>query len=569
MAPYTRLGGSVRTLRYCGFLFCWSVFVLTVICVFGGYQPNIPIEYTTDPSYPATATAPRRRIVDNHLPLDPIAFEVVPRNYAIDGEGVAGPEGLFMDVVRRIERNVPSLPVDFWGRHQLGEGQNGVQSECAKLPSILDLEYNNEYWQRQRTSNGTFELLGAYLDNRKDNPNGDQFVRILGTVDRVNVKESVQMYCQLWYDNLDESFVVPLDTYNYIWYKEWGQTDDGELQPHLLSCRLPKERRNTVPVAVSLVENKCDLATNCLRVTYNKPISEHHRKPFAVCVKGLDFLYDDLSARLVEWIELLSILGADKIFFYDLQVHPNIQKVLEYYVKQGRVEVQKTKLPGGLPNIPGLQHMYLKDRLSKKRQLELIPYNDCFYRNMYRYEYIALLDIDEVIMPTEDIYDWHQLMQRVQNRIRNSSTPDTIYASYGLRNIYFLDRFYTAKQKPVTAEFNPELPDYLHMVRHTARATEYTKLGCATKCFHNTANVITLHNHFPISCTDGYCNSYDISEADAQMNHYRKDCTPIGSKDCDVAKAFVEDNSIGKYRTKLVKRSLSTLLQLGLVRAKL
>ena len=32
--------------------------------------------------------------------------------------------------------------------------------------------------------------------------------------------------------------------------------------------------------------------------------------------------------RLVEWFELLAALGADKIFLYNLEVHPNVTKVL-------------------------------------------------------------------------------------------------------------------------------------------------------------------------------------------------------------------------------------------------
>ena len=44
-------------------------------------------------------------------------------------------------------------------------------------------------------------------------------------------------------------------------------------------------------------------------------------------LKGLDFPEDDLSIRITEWIELLHTLGADKIFFYNLEVHPNISKV--------------------------------------------------------------------------------------------------------------------------------------------------------------------------------------------------------------------------------------------------
>lgn len=340
-----------------------------------------------------------------------------------------------MNVVRGIERESPALPIDFWGRHQL---KSAPRSQCAVLPSVLDLEYSNEYWQRQRTSNGTFELFGAYLDNRKTNPNNEQFVRVLGVVDRVQAKESVAMYCQLWYDDLESSYIVPLEEYHYIWYREWGNAVDGIAQPYLFSCRLPQEKWNTVPKAVSLVENKCDLATNLLRVVYDKPVSEEGRKDFAVCVKGMDFAYSDLSVRLVEWIELLSVLGADKIFFYDLEVHPNIRKVLDYYAKQGRVEVQKTKLPGGRPNIPGLQHMFLKDRLTPKRQLELIPYNDCLYRNMYKYKYVTLLDIDEVIMPQGELLHWKDLVKVIEGKAAQNETVNQKFVSYSFRNVYFL-----------------------------------------------------------------------------------------------------------------------------------
>ena len=35
-----------------------------------------------------------------------------------------------------------------------------------------------------------------------------------------------------------------------------------------------------------------------------------------------------LLTRLVEWFELLAALGAEKIFLYNLEVHPNVTKVL-------------------------------------------------------------------------------------------------------------------------------------------------------------------------------------------------------------------------------------------------
>ena len=144
---------------------------------------------------------------------------------------------------------------------------------------------------------------------------------------------------------------------------------------------------------------------------YNK--AEKKKKDFAVCVKGLDFPIDDLSTRLVEWIELLSLLGADKVFLYQLEIHPNVSKVLDYYVKKGKVDLTPISLPGHQPNVKILQHLYLKSKTNNKRQNELIPYNDCLYRNIYRYKYVALLDIDEVILP-KSRHTWAELMQDVE-----------------------------------------------------------------------------------------------------------------------------------------------------------
>ena len=61
-----------------------------------------------------------------------------------------------------------------------------------------------------------------------------------------------------------------------------------------------------------------------------------------------------------------------------------ILQVLDYYTSKDMVDVTPISLPGYQPNLPVLQHMYLKSKLNNKRQNELIPYNDCLYRNMYR-----------------------------------------------------------------------------------------------------------------------------------------------------------------------------------------
>ena len=50
------------------------------------------------------------------------------------------------------------------------------------------------------------------------------------------------------------------------------------------------------------------------------------KKVLAVCLKGLTLLKDK-SLELMEWLEVLITLGAEKITLYNLGLHENIAKV--------------------------------------------------------------------------------------------------------------------------------------------------------------------------------------------------------------------------------------------------
>ena len=63
---------------------------------------------------------------------------------------------------------------------------------------------------------------------------------------------------------------------------------------------------------------------------------------------------------------------------------PTFSQITDYYSSKGIVEVSNFSLPGVQPNLPLLNYMYLGNRKELKRESELIPINDCFYRNMYR-----------------------------------------------------------------------------------------------------------------------------------------------------------------------------------------
>ena len=70
-------------------------------------------------------------------------------------------------------------------------------------------------------------------------------------------------------------------------------------------------------------------------------------------------------------------------------------------------------LPGNQPNVGALYNFWEAILKDKHWPLELIELNDCLYRNLYQYDYIAVIDIDEIIMPNK-VDNWQQLVQSIE-----------------------------------------------------------------------------------------------------------------------------------------------------------
>ncbi|KAG7167339.1 putative Glycosyltransferase family 92-like 6, partial [Homarus americanus] len=442
---------------------------------------------------------------------------------------------------------LPNLPLSY--RKKLNPHVSPGHVKCARYPSLFDIQFSNIYWQALHTSNGTFYLYNSFYDNRtlsKDAPS----IRILGMANRI--RPTVETNCQLWFDGEKGPIISKVKEYKYIWIRGWGNYRQGVLQPYLIQCVVPPTHVKRVPESVSLVELPCDKPFNNLRVIKNEPTGGQ-KEDFAVCVKGLDFSYVDNSIMMVEWLELLHLLGANKVFLYEMGIHPNVSKVLKYYESLGRVDITKLTLPGEQPNARGLLHMYLKAKMVHKRQNEVIPYNDCLYRNIYRYKYVVLLDTDEFIMPRKTP-NWKSLIEQLL-----AVTEGQPRSSYCARNVYFLDSMQDAHGKV------PGVPPYLHMMQHVYRAANYTRPGSYIKCFHNTERVLTLHNHFPFSCLNN-CYHLSIPEADAHLQHYRKDCVgELMKSSCPYFKAHtvLDDRILKLYKELMVNNTLHTFRRLG------
>ncbi|EDW78310.1 uncharacterized protein Dwil_GK16240 [Drosophila willistoni] len=462
-------------------------------------------------------------------------------------------------LVLQLEQELPEVDYKYW-YYQAKPKTYRLNKTCAPYPDPLELQLYNIYWQSFLNANVTFRLYAAYLDTRDDDAEGPR-VRVLGTANQIG-EGFPQTYCHLWYDNHSQPMIVNVTEFVSVWVKGWGNKPQLSY-PHLLSCPLPKEMPpnliDAIPRTVSLVTDQCKKATNSLRVHYerktdndndntnndtNTTMTSPKTLNFGVCVKGFDFPYVDLSERLIEWFEMQRLMGATRIYAYMYDVHPSVQRVLDYYQHEGFLELRPLTMANGMPRLKHYQHMLLQQRLLVKRLNELIPYNDCFYRNMYRHDYLLNVDIDEVMLPLGDLTNWQQVIETTMEI--ELSQPST-KCPKGFVAFCFINSYFSKVVGDATNHEEAEQSEELYVLQHVMRHRNFSRPGQATKCFHNTNLSITLHNHFTLKWITGGCRPRTVSTEHAKMQHYREP-----DKNYELSE-LVEDRSIWRFASELRK----------------
>lgn len=461
-----------------------------------------------------------------------------------------------------MKQELPALPLDFMERSAHYNLQ--LNESCAPFPKFLELEFHNNYWQVHRSGALSFYLYGAYYDNRTAvvSREGVKLVRILAMVSEIDLKyeDFPPSYCQIWYEEFDKPRIVLVRNYREIWYSDWCK-GPNLLYATWVECSLHEEKkeekeeevgegwRDLVPKAVSLVASPCARATNSLRVIYEP--ADEQRGGFAVCSTGLYNPYRDNSVRLVEWLELLHLLGAEHVSLPTFGIHPNATKVLRYYEREGFVSAPGISLVRGEPALPHFTHEVIKRDSCNHMVNEIIPLNDCLCRNMYKYDYVAVFDIDEVIIPLGKLRNWRELAQNAAEDVRADNCNE------GASSLCFCNVYYPAY--PERKPYSTDAPTYMYMLQHVARVAEHLEPFKATKCFHNTQFVTSLHNHYALDWVAS-CGMRSVNVTLGQMQHYREP---------DIAETLenpVIDDVIWRYKEPLVPRTQAVLRKLGLLR---
>jgi hypothetical protein len=221
---------------------------------------------------------------------------------------------------------------------------------------------------------------------------------------------------------------------------------------------------------------------------------------------------------------MLQILGAEKIYFYYEYLHPEMLRIAQYFEEQGIMEASQYFNPSGLFDV--------NPREPQSWMVQQNTLNDCFYRVRNLYEYIAILDFDEVIMPlVKTDMNWNDLLRTINKRN---------YDTFEFRNSIFTKNDSHAD----------DVPEFMYMLRNTQHYEGHNLPG---KSLFQTETHKVVHNHYSIACLSGSCKSYKVSEKIGRINHYRDEESHFSFG------KVVDDRSVFKFKDQLIRKVQDTL----------
>lgn len=451
-------------------------------------------------------------------------------------------------------------------------------------------------------------LYSSYIDNRIIE-RGVRVSNIRTLTVIKDAKKALKFACLIWLHKTADPILSPVDA-TELWLPFWpkGGASVESFSSYILSCPIPRMIKRDIVMGVSIIEG-----VNCVNSTQNyrklqqienfqsfktptepTPRLASQKKDFIVCVKALDYDSKDgagMGRKLIEWIEMQFILGVDTIMIHVYEVTPEIDSVLKYYTKKLGPEKLRAKKLGvkksdsaksvivkkilplprslGVPPNQDARKRFFKSNLWLKRKLELIPYNDCYYRHLYTHKFAIMLDIDEVIVPVKG----RQLQDVIHFINASDAHAFNTYSSFSVSNVYFFDNFIDKNLLNETLTIGaPTSKNQLihgdaksYLVSHNIRSANFSAPGNAVKSIFPLASSLAVFNHFTLfPIQEDMKRNVIISKSLAQMNHYRNRCSDTMSSDCidNFLRYRKVDTIMYKYENELIDRLNRVLVEI-------
>ncbi|XP_066466973.1 uncharacterized protein [Tiliqua scincoides] len=236
-------------------------------------------------------------------------------------------------------------------------------------------------------------IIAPYFDNR----NGS-FIRVISIIHHQKVKE---LYCMFCCKNDSNRIMVKarIDVHSDRFEFPYGTTDLVCLEPQDCSPQYmfihPTQELNPAQLPVFKIKNRN---------------SGHSLLDFTVCISTMYGNYNNIL-QFVQSIEMYKILGAQRVVIYKNNCSQLMEKILDYYISEGTVEIRAWPIHLYLNVSSHWHHSHEGKDLGYFGQITAL--NDCIYHNMYKSKYVLLNDVDEIILPVKEA-DWKSMMQRLE-----------------------------------------------------------------------------------------------------------------------------------------------------------
>lgn len=427
---------------------------------------------------------------------------------------VRGEEGGQKAMVPPDPRGLPSLPPNLE----------------ARLPQPdQNLRITHAEWLPVTKTRFKFFVYSAYFDDRVSGTGtslgkSQGMVRIISAT---KTKGPERVWCRFWYRAENERNVtssVTVAAKVKVIRENWSL----KYSACFVICPLPKESvtSDSVPETVSVVARLKAAPTNRILVQNRPQNRSKDKELLAVCVKPLHYDYNRVL-QLVEFIELHRLLGASHVTLYNDTVGAETGCALKYYEAKGLVTV----LPW--------HHLDMISQREIRTEGLFAALNDCLYRSMYKYQYVALVDLDEFIIPrhNDTIID---LIRWMSSRINTKS-----HGAYSFQNAFFYlqwadDPFTMISRTPIEAR--------LITLRKTRRKAKLHPHKQRSKYVCKPQDVVEAGNHFVWEFIPGH-GTLNVPSDAAILHHYR--VCEFGGDDCIKTQSVV-DRTAYKYKDRLI-----------------
>ena len=422
-----------------------------------------------------------------------------------------------------------------------------------EVPADLDFGLGRHHghdavWQPVNGTKHKFYVYSAYFDARL----GRKIVRVIAAT---RTKSPDKVWCKFHTTGSDSpSPILPASV--TVIRENWNLKYSAvfvicPLPPPMAgapSASVSASAEDSVPPSLSVIASDNDTNTppaNQLPVLNTRVGNSNVESgSLGVCVKPIHFSFSK-TLELVEFIELNRLLGVSHFTFYNDTMSPEVSCLLRRYEAQGLVEVLPWKLN-------------MRSQTEIRTEGLFAALNDCLYRNMYKFQYLMLIDFDEFVIPRHNrtipemlhFVDEQKAKGAIASsgggspslsRIKSSKLSNQLQrttSSYSFQNAFFYLQFGDDDEAGTSD---------LRVLRKTRRKSKFNPQKQRSKYICIPRNVKEAGNHFIWEFVEGY--NLNVPTSVGFLHHYR--VCEFGGDDC-VQTESVVDRTVYRYREDLV-----------------